>query len=50
MLTYEGMDDRFNMNSQLVDAVYGNDIERAGVLLEKGASVNARDNLVFCIE
>ena len=41
------MDDRRDtLNWQLVEAVDGNDIERASHLLEKGASVNSRDCLV----
>ena len=34
------------MNRQLVDAVDRNDIEGAMLLLEKGASANARDQFV----
>ena len=40
------MDDSGQLDRQLNDAVEEDDIERALELLEKGASVNARDELV----
>ena len=40
------MDDSGQLDRQLCDAVWKHDIERALEMLEKGASVNARDELV----
>ena len=54
MLAVEGsrkaMDaDRGQINEQLFDAVYDNNIDRAKGLLDKGASPNARGFSLVCV-
>ena len=39
--------DMLQLNKQLVDAVHGDNIEKAKHLLEKGVSANARDVAVL---